>query len=105
MLTKCIELITTQQGADQNSPVYWVGEQLKDIVQSTPGAAELVAADLGMEGKTVADCEKQIKAYADAHKSGSCAVVPPPVADKIIREFYGLTAQPRNNIIDLADLL
>lgn len=105
MLSNCIDLITTQQGTDQNSPVYWVGEQLKDIVKSTPGASELVAIDLEMPGKSIADCEKKIKEYADEHKSGNCAVVPPPVADKIIREFYGIAERGAGPIIDLADLL
>lgn len=90
MLEKCIELITAQQGADQAVNLYWLGEQLKEIVQSTPGAAELVAADIGQPGMGLADAEKKIKAYADAHKKGGQACVPPPVADGILREFYGL---------------
>ena len=105
MKEKCINLITEQQGTDKNSPVYWIGEQLKDIINSTPGAAVIVAVDLENEGMKVSDCEKKIKAYADGHKSGSCGVVPPHEADRIIREFYGISDTGAGNIIALADLL
>lgn len=110
MLEKCMELITAQQGTDQNNPVYWVGEQLKDIVRCTPGTAELVAKDIEHGGMTVATCERKIKAYADGHKSGSKAVVPPPVADQIIREYFGLgtkeaAAQKTTTALNLMDFI
>lgn len=93
MQEKCIELIAAQQGADQEANLYWLGEQLKDIVRGTPGAAELVAADIGQPGMGLADAEKKIKAYADAHKKGSQACVPPHKADEILRTLYGLAAR------------
>lgn len=90
MLEHCLELITAQQGTDTRVNLYWLGEQLKDICRTTAGAAELVAADIVQAGMGLADAEKKIKAYADAHKRGREACVPPPVADEILRTFYGL---------------
>lgn len=43
------------------------------------------------KGMTLEDCEKKINAWADAHKKGNKVCVPPNVADRIIREFYGIT--------------
>lgn len=85
-----IEKIEQQQkGLKENTAPWVVGEQLKEIC-SDPRCAELVGADLDRKGMGLADCEKKIKAYADKHRSGNSACVPPNIAEKIIREFYGL---------------
>ena len=52
------------------------------------GAGAYLLAETG--GK---QAEKKIKAYADAHKTGSFACVTPVEAERILREFYGLTAR------------
>ena len=41
---------------------------------------------------SLAECEKKIKAFADAHKTGNFSCVVPAEAERIIREFYGLPA-------------
>ena len=84
------EKIEAQQQGKENSAVWMVGEQLKEICQQEPASAELVDKDLDMKGMSLADCEKQIKAYADKNRKGNCGVVPPNVAEGIIRKFYGL---------------
>lgn len=91
MLQRCIELITAQQKAvGLIGPVFWCGEQLKDICKATPGAAALVAADLEQPGMGIADCEKKIGEHF--RKNRTSAEEGPKAADKIIREFYGLPA-------------
>lgn len=112
MRDKCFALIGEQQGSEQ-SMVYCVGEQLKEILRGLPeSSAELVAIDLTMEGKKLADCEAQIEKYAKEHREGQKACVSPIVADGIIRKFYGLgtvdearESKADNAVIDLASFL
>lgn len=86
-----LELITAQQVGRECTPVYMVGQQLKDICREDPHCAEVVAQDLQNKSMSLDNCEKKIKAWADAQKrKGNCVCVPPDVAEKIIREFYGL---------------
>lgn len=84
------EKIEAQQKGKENTAVWMVGEQLKDICRSDPHCAEIVAQDLENKDMSLDKAEKKIKAYADTHRKGNCAVVPPDVAEGIIREFYGL---------------
>lgn len=108
MLETALIKIAAQQGKE-GTPVWMVGEQLKDICRNEPRSAELVTQDLDVPEMSLAHCEKQIKAYADKHRQGSFACVVPSVAENIIREFYGLTAetaeQPADTVISLLDLL
>ena len=92
--------------------MWMVGEQLKDICQREPAAADILDKDLDVEGMSLSDAEKKIKEYADNHRTKNFACVPPNVAEDILREFYGLPergavpSQPKNdNILDLADFL
>ncbi len=84
------EMIEAQQKGKENTAPWMVGEQLKDICRREPGCAGIVAEDLKNKDMGIDACEKKIKAWADGHKKGNCAVVPPNVAEGIIREFYGL---------------
>lgn len=84
------EKIEAQQKGKENTAPWMVGEQLKDICRSDPHCAELVDKDLDSTAFSLVEAEKKIKAWADKNKKGGCAVVPPNVAEKIIREFYGL---------------
>ena len=104
---KAFEKIAAQQG-EEGTPVWMVGEQLKDIIQDCPGWQEIVEQDLEQETMSLAECEKKIKAYADKHKKNGFACVVPSVAEKIIRDFYGLTDEAKGtaaggNVINLAD--
>lgn len=67
----------------------YMGEQVKDILRDAPAAAEIVLQDLKAEGMKLKDCEKKIAEYAREH-GGNC---PGDVADRIIREFYGIPAR------------
>ena len=88
------EKIEAQQKGKENTAPWAVGEQLKDICRSDPECAALVDKDLDNPSMSLVEAEKKIKAWADKNKSGGCAVVPPNVAEKIIREFYGLPEHP-----------
>ena len=116
MVNAVIAKIEAQQtGLNEFEPAYQVGEQLKDICRSCPEQAELILHDLDNPQMSIVKAEKKIKEFADKHKTGSCACVPPKVADKILREFYGLADSPKetkadsgksdDSIIDLADFL
>ena len=83
------EVIRKQQGKEHTA-VWMVGMQLMDICHAEPECVGILAEDLQNENMSLAECEKKIKAYADKHRTGNCAVVPPNVAEDIIREFYGL---------------
>ena len=103
MKEKTIEKICRQQKGLEDDPAYYVGEQLKEIVRSVPGAAELVYRDLDIAEMSLAQCEKKIKARADEKhkkKGGNCAFVSPVEAKDIICKFYGITAE---NVTDRQD--
>lgn len=88
---EALRKIEEQQGKLKENTAPWVvGEQLKDICRREPRAAELIAQDLNVPEMSLVEAEKKIKAYADKHKTGSFACVPPAKAEEILREFYGL---------------
>ena len=81
------EKISAQQKSKEKTPVFYVGEQLKDIIKDSPKMQEIVMQDLDKAEMSIAKCEAEIKAYAK--KNGGCTS--PDAAEKIIREFYGIT--------------
>lgn len=90
--TAC-DLISKQQKGKENTAVYGVGEQLKEICSASEKAAEIVVQDLANEDMSISNCEKKIKALADErHKysKSNSVYVSPAEAEGIIREFYGL---------------
>lgn len=78
-----------RKGHDEDA-VYYCGEQILDICRGNEDFAEIVLTDLANAEMSVEKCERKIKGYADKHKKGNCAVVPPKVVEKIIRKFYGI---------------
>ena len=93
ILSAAIEKITAQQPKERTA-VWMVGEQLKDMLRAEPQFAEIVLQDLENESMSITHCEKQIKAYADKHRKGNSSCTPPVEAERIIREFYGLSDAP-----------
>lgn len=88
---RAFNIITEQQKSHKEyTPQWMVGEQLKDICTREPDKAELIAQDLTVPEMSLVHAEKKIKAWADKHKSGGGACVPPNIAEGILREFYGL---------------
>ena len=88
-LEQAIEKISSQQPKER-TPVWMVGEQLKDILRAEPRHAELILRDLDIEKLSLANCEKEIKKFADKHKNSGFSCVIPSEADAIIRKFYGI---------------
>ncbi len=89
-----VEKIEKQQAKEKGRTAAWmVGEQLKDIARREPESAELLDKDLDIPEMSIQQAEKKIKAYADAHKTGSFACVTPAEAERILREFYALAAR------------
>ena len=107
-LATVLDRVTAQQPKER-SPVWMVGEQLKDILRSEPELADLVEQDLEVPEMSLAECEKKIEAFADRHKTGSFSCVIPSEAERIIRDFYGLPGSARepepagNRVIRLED--
>lgn len=87
------EMIENQQKGLEDTTVFMVGEQLKDICRREPVCAGIVAEDMQNPEMGIADCEKKIREFADGlhKKKGMKAVgVSPQAAEGIIRKFYGL---------------
>lgn len=109
------ELISGLQKGLEGTPEYMVGQQLKDICKDK-ACAKIVAEDLKNKSMGLKAAAGRIKAWADDQhkkKGGSCICVPPDVAEKILREFYGLpdampeaqeepVAEPATPVLDLA---
>lgn len=90
-IEEAIRAIEAQQAKVQTRSAAWmVGEQLKDICRREARSAELIAQDLRAAEMSITAAEKQIKAFADKHKTGNFACVTPAEADGILRKFYGL---------------
>lgn len=111
MVSEVIKKIEAQQaGLDEYSTVYQVGQQLKDICRSCPEQADLLLKDLDNPKMSIAEAEKKIKEFADKHKKGNSSCCPPQMADKILRDFYGLAPadapKPASSgILDLSDFM
>ena len=115
-MEKLRELIEAQRKGKEDSPVWMVGEQLLEIAAGEPDSLELLKQDLTVPEMSLENAEKQIKAWADKHKKGSCCCVSPKVADGILRKFYGLKtldekkseakeAEKQNTLIDIDSFL
>lgn len=115
-----LEMISAQQEKVPGTDAWMVGEQLKDIIKREPHTAAILAEDLQNEAMDIVHAAGQIRAYANKQpKVKGCVVVPPQVAEGIIRTFYGLPeagAEPEkeapaqetataNGFLDLADFL
>lgn len=71
-LEQAVTLIEAQQAAlNPYDPAFMVGEQLKEMCRRIPGAAELIAQDVGREGMRLVDAEGMIRKRADeVHAKG-----------------------------------
>lgn len=109
MFEKLCEKIAEQQTGKEKTPVFYVGEQIKDICRGDNKACEIVLQDLEKESMSIAECEKKIQAFAKTN--GGCT--PPQEADRIIREFYGISnsqtlgnmGEKADNFVDLSDFI
>ncbi len=89
------------------SPVRGVAKQLMDIVGNNENRAAAVLEDFAA-GRTVKECEQEIKKWVDGHHKGNSGYCPPDVADGIIRKFFGLEViktERQSKFINLEDFL
>lgn len=94
MVNQAIAAIEEQQKKVKERSAQWmVGEQLKDICRREPQSAEIILQDLSVKEMSITEAEKEIKAFADKHRTGNFACVTPIEAERILREFYGLQEQ------------
>lgn len=111
-------VIAGQQAGKENTDVYMVGEQLKDIGAESEHNAEILLQDITMDSMNLVAAAAQLKDYADKnHGKNKCFCISLKVADGILRKFYGLDEQeekkidtPTGNVqdggfIDLTDFL
>lgn len=108
------KLIQDQQGSTETEPRYMIGEQLLEMAEREPACAELLEKDLVVKEMSLDAAAKKMKEYADKnHKGAGCFCITPKVAEKILREFYGLPdpgkepeqEAPKADYIDLASFL
>lgn len=107
---KVCELVKAQQGTDEYSHIFNMGEQLKEICRDDPKAAELVAHDLESGGMSLKELENRFDKFAREHKQGSQSCISPRRAEKLIREFYSLPVKQDQKpsggkVLSLLDLM
>ena len=99
-----LKLIEKQQKGHENTDVFMVGEQLKDIAASDPVCAEILEKDLAVEAMGLAAAAAKLKEYADKNRGKlKCFCITPLVADKILREFYGLPIMETGTVRSTAE--
>jgi len=98
-MDKAMEAIAAQQKKVQERSAPWmVGEQLKDMLRREPALAELIAQDLTTGGMSLTAAEREIKKFADGHKTGGFACVTPAESEEIIRNYFGLPERSEEQI-------
>lgn len=91
MVQEALDKLRQQQSKVKARSAPWmVAEQLMEICRREPESAELIARDLENPKMGIEAAEKKLKAFADAHRTGSFSCVTPAEAEGILREFYGL---------------
>ena len=106
------EKIEQQQKECENTPAYFVGEQLKDMCRADPRDAELVLQDLENPSMSIVEAEKKIAEFAKKNAKGRTGFCGPADSDRILREFYGLSLaetkeqpKPQAAIFDISSFL
>ncbi len=97
MKEKLIELVRAQQKGHENTPRFFIGEQLLEMADGDEKVTELLVNDLQTLGMMLADAEKELQAYSDKnHGKAKCFCISPKLAEKILRKFYGLPEASAN---------
>lgn len=96
-MSKLYDLIAEQQKGHENAPRFMIGEQLKEIAEREPLSAELLERDLEIKEMSLEAAEKHFQEYADKnHGEAKDFCITPKVAEKLLREFYGLPIPEEN---------
>lgn len=93
-MDKLRERIEEQRKGHEAAPRWMIGEQLLDIAGREPLSAELLLRDLEIKEMNLEAAEKKFAEYAGKNRGKeSVFCITPKVAEKLLREFYGL-AEP-----------
>lgn len=85
------KIIAEQQKGQENKPRFMIGEQLKEIAEREPKSAEVLEEDLKIKEMSLEAAERKLQEYADKnHGKEKTFCITPLVAERILREFYGL---------------
>lgn len=96
-MSKLFDLIAEQQKGHETEPRFMIGEQLKEITEREPLSAELLERDLEIEEMNLEAAEKHFQKYADRnHGKAKAFCITPKVAERLLREFYGLPIPEEN---------
>ena len=96
-MSKLYDLIEEQQKGHETEPRFMIGEQLKEIAEREPLSAELLERDLEIEEMNLEAAEKHFQEYADRnHGKAKAFCITPKVAERLLREFYGLPIPEEN---------
>ena len=96
-MSKLYDLIAEQQKGHENKPRFMIGEQLKEIAEREPLSAELLERDLEIEEMNLEAAEKHFQEHADRnHGKAKAFCITPKVAERLLREFYGLPIPEEN---------
>lgn len=84
-------IISEQQKGHEGKPRFMIGEQLKELASGSDFIADLLEKDLAVPEMSLEAAERKLQEYADKnHGSARSFCITPDVAEKILREFYGL---------------
>ena len=109
------EIIEAQQKGHETEPRFMIGEQLKEIAEREPKSAEILEQDLTVKEMSLEAAERKLQEYADKNRGNKRAFcITPIVAERILRDFYGLpqfrkeesaSSKPNSAFIDLSSFL
>jgi len=114
MREELTRIITEQQSGKENTPVFMIGEQLKEMAEGNAAITDLLVKDLQTDGMKLADAAKELQSYSDKNRKGAKVFcISPKVAEEILRKFYGLpdasasnsSAPTESNILDLSSFM
>lgn len=87
MVNHAMDKIRDEMAAkSSHAGVQAVGQFMTMVLQHRPETAGQVLA----EGKTLEGAFGEIRKYAEGHKTGNYAFVPPDKADEIVRGYFGI---------------
>lgn len=88
MVNKAMDKIRDEMAAKSgHMGVQAVGQFITLLLQSSPETAGQVL----QEGKTLEGAFGEVRKWAEGHKNGSYAFVPPDKADELVRGYYGIS--------------
>lgn len=90
MYHHALDKVRDEMAAKANNPgVQTMGEGLTEMLQQRPE----IAAQILTKDKTVEGAFDEVRKYAQSHKTGNFAFVPPQKAMEIVAGYFGFDAE------------